>query len=353
MSDAKRKIAKALMKDPEWEYGSLLPIATRGPRKSEGETYGDISLALPDIIRDPLASWTKIRDQGFTNYDMSDVLNVAGMMAPAGLMRGAGLKGAAREAMPSPWSAEIKSLGNSDAYLAKFGEDGPAFDHPFRQEWVDQRIKQIEKSPGFKYEQAQGRTWDKQLAEDEQRRQSMGQRQRLGLSVVGGGKKLRDGSPGMAAIAQALEYGNRPIDMSRPKLDNGDGTFSTERTIGIEADGMFFNIPTIVNGREVSEDDAVYLFFAGKNPPVGVFKTQAEADALLPHEANRSVGLGASPNVHRAPTGPRAHQGPQGRDPASAASDWRLECARSFAGYGAHRRAANGQFHAGGRRDRA
>lgn len=94
MSDAKSKIARALMKDPEWEYGSILPIATRGPRKNEGETYGDISLALPDMIRDPLASWVKIRDQGFTNYDMADVLNVSGMMAPAGLMRGGAAKAA-------------------------------------------------------------------------------------------------------------------------------------------------------------------------------------------------------------------------------------------------------------------
>lgn len=82
MSDAKSKIAKALMKDPEWEYGSILPIATRGPR--EGENYGDVSLALPDMIRDPLASWVKIRDSNFSDYDMQDVLNVMPIPGAAG-----------------------------------------------------------------------------------------------------------------------------------------------------------------------------------------------------------------------------------------------------------------------------
>ncbi len=82
MSDAKSKIARALMKDPEWEYGSILPIATRGPR--EGESYGDVSLALPDMIRDPLASWVKIRDSDFSDYDTQDVLNIMPVPAAAG-----------------------------------------------------------------------------------------------------------------------------------------------------------------------------------------------------------------------------------------------------------------------------
>lgn len=69
-----------------------------------------------------------------------------------------------------------------------------------------------------------------------------------------------------------------PIDKSRPRLDNADGSFSTEETIGIEADGRFFNIPTIVGGKRLSEQDAIDAFMRGENPPVGEFDSQEEAD---------------------------------------------------------------------------
>jgi len=67
------------------------------------------------------------------------------------------------------------------------------------------------------------------------------------------------------------------IDTTRPILDNPDGSFSTERTITIEADGRFFNIPTIVGGRQRSEEEAIRLWQAGKNSEVGVFNTLEDA----------------------------------------------------------------------------
>lgn len=87
-------MAKALAKDPEWDYGEVVPIATRAPRA--GETYGAISLAWPDFIREPMQSWVKLRDSGFSDFATSegsaealpDVLNVAAMMAPTGMLRG-------------------------------------------------------------------------------------------------------------------------------------------------------------------------------------------------------------------------------------------------------------------------
>lgn len=79
---------------------------------------------------------------------------------------------------------------------------------------------------------------------------------------------------------------SRPIDQSSPILNNADGSFSTEKTIGISADigdgEKFYNIPTIVDGRERSAEEAVDLFRRGVNKPVGVFATQAEADAAAP-----------------------------------------------------------------------
>ena len=77
------------------------------------------------------------------------------------------------------------------------------------------------------------------------------------------------------------------IDLSRPKIQNSDNTFSTERTIGIEEDGKHYLIPTIVNGVELSGDDAVRAFQEGRNKPVGVFNSQAEADAAAPLRSKR------------------------------------------------------------------
>lgn len=77
------------------------------------------------------------------------------------------------------------------------------------------------------------------------------------------------------------------IDMSRPRVENADGSFSTERTIGIEMDGRFFNIPTIVNGKQLSEDDAIAAFQRGDNPAVGEFGSQEEADRAASARSER------------------------------------------------------------------
>jgi hypothetical protein len=41
------------------------------------------------------------------------------------------------------------------------------------------------------------------------------------------------------------------------RVENPDGTFSTERTIGVNIDGREYVIPTLVEGRQVSEDEAI------------------------------------------------------------------------------------------------
>ena len=64
-----------------------------------------------------------------------------------------------------------------------------------------------------------------------------------------------------------------PIDVTRPRIANPDGSFSTERTITFDASEVglppeIVTVPTIVNGRQVSEDEARALFASGQNPPV-------------------------------------------------------------------------------------
>lgn len=72
--------------------------------------------------------------------------------------------------------------------------------------------------------------------------------------------------------------GNRPIDTSRARIENPDGSFSTERTITVESDGKHFLIPTIVGGRQLSEDAAIKAWRDGKNKAVGEYDTAAEAE---------------------------------------------------------------------------
>src|SRR5580765_4310639 len=53
---------------------------------------------------------------------------------------------------------------------------------------------------------------------------------------------------------------------------------SHEESIGVEVGGRQFNIPTVFNGRRVSDEEAVYLFKTGQLRPLGQYSTQVEAD---------------------------------------------------------------------------
>lgn len=73
------------------------------------------------------------------------------------------------------------------------------------------------------------------------------------------------------------------IMVSRPAygkaiIQNKDGSISTERTITVEADGRHYLIPTIVGGKEVSQDQAVKLWEKGTNKAVGDYGSAAEAE---------------------------------------------------------------------------
>ncbi len=85
------------------------------------------------------------------------------------------------------------------------------------------------------------------------------------------------------------EFGGRPIDTNRPIIHNPDGSISTERTMTIESDGKFILIPTIVNGKQLSQQDAIKEWKAGNNKPVGVFKTNEEAEKYAT-ERSKEIG---------------------------------------------------------------
>ena len=73
----------------------------------------------------------------------------------------------------------------------------------------------------------------------------------------------------------------KPIDVTRPILTNADKTFSTEQTITIDVgegeNVKYVNIPTIVDGKKRPDNEAIDLYYSGKNKSVGDFNTVEEA----------------------------------------------------------------------------
>ena len=79
------------------------------------------------------------------------------------------------------------------------------------------------------------------------------------------------------ALADPLVPGN--IDLNnRIILWNGDGTYSTEISFSVEIDGLEVLLPLIVDGKLVSEEEAIQHFFeTGKH--LGMFASVEECDA--------------------------------------------------------------------------
>jgi len=57
--------------------------------------------------------------------------------------------------------------------------------------------------------------------------------------------------------APAVDPDGFPIDLGRVKIQNEDGSFSTEETTTVEIDGRWVNVPTIWDGKRLNEDAAV------------------------------------------------------------------------------------------------
>lgn len=68
-----------------------------------------------------------------------------------------------------------------------------------------------------------------------------------------------------------------PLDYSRQKLSNEDGSFSTERTITVPLNGRWYNVPTIVDGQQLAPEEAEFAFSQGWLPHVGEFATLEDA----------------------------------------------------------------------------
>src|SRR5690606_9850398 len=81
----------------------------------------------------------------------------------------------------------------------------------------------------------------------------------------------------------------RHPETGRPTLRNHHDSISTEETNSVEYGWEGFNIPTIVGGRRVSDDEAFDLMMQGRNRPVGMFESLDDAVSAA---RRRSEGLG-------------------------------------------------------------
>lgn len=67
----------------------------------------------------------------------------------------------------------------------------------------------------------------------------------------------RGGLSEVFAVMPGKDPAGFPIDTTRPRIENADGSFSTERTITVGFEDRFYNIPTIWDGKELSPEQAI------------------------------------------------------------------------------------------------
>lgn len=94
--------------------------------------------------------------------------------------------------------------------------------------------------------------------------------------TIDGWKKNKNSSKGDNKDTTG-RYGKGNIDLNNRKvIHNSDGTISTEKSFSTNIDGKEVLLPTIINGKEVSEEEAIQHYLrTGEN--LGIFNTVKEA----------------------------------------------------------------------------
>lgn len=98
-------------------------------------------------------------------------------------------------------------------------------------------------------------------------------------------------SSGVPPVPEA-DYGRGDIDLNhRPLVENGDGTYSTVRSMSFQdEDGREVLIPTAVGGKVVSDEEAI-RYYRRTGEYLGKFSSVKEADryaeALHEQQAKR------------------------------------------------------------------
>ena len=102
------------------------------------------------------------------------------------------------------------------------------------------------------------------------------------------------------SVANSGSY-TAPIDPSRVQVQNPDGTISTEKSITFKDGDNWVNIPSLVQGKQLTDKQAIAQFRDGLNPATGVYLTQKAAkDAAEARSAEIGRMLDQAANPARA-----------------------------------------------------
>jgi hypothetical protein len=113
--------------------------------------------------------------------------------------------------------------------------------------------------------------------------------------MQGGGRYISESvqpQPSKNYTGTFLPINRDPYGNARKKLfDNENKSPSTESVIGINDDSGYYNIPTVVNGVRLSDEDAVNNFYDNGMYHTGYFNTQEEADRSADYRERANIGL--------------------------------------------------------------
>lgn len=128
-------------------------------------------------------------------------------------------------------------------------------------------------------------------------------------------KSVNDSSNGPSQLAALKSFKDnigssltdverKSLQLNKPQVQLDDGTTATVKSISVSDDKGSWVIPTIVNGKEVSNDDAIAAWKNGKNDAIGgPFKTDDEADKYSEdfHDAEAKRIAGQLIDTHNNP----------------------------------------------------
>ena len=115
-----------------------------------------------------------------------------------------------------------------------------------------------------------------------------GLRQRLDALRSGGSMLTQDASVGGSVASSPMSP--EEVALNKPRIQNQDGSVSTERTITIQTENGYINIPTIVNGQQVSPQQAIQ---AARQSGIR-YPTFPTIDAAVQSARQRSDQIGAN-----------------------------------------------------------
>jgi hypothetical protein len=102
---------------------------------------------------------------------------------------------------------------------------------------------------------------------------------------------MADDKPEGLKVSGNIDLTNRPV------VANPDGSYSTEKSFSRGTDKGEVLVPSIVNGRMLSQDEA-WKHYTKTGEHMGIFDTPEHADTYAEKVHNRKQGVEAEASIH-------------------------------------------------------